>query len=339
MKGSKNTIIINGRLYDAVSGMPIAHTAGHSQPKPSVKTPRTAGQPQKLQRAFSDVAPARKATPPSHAVHKQPQKSQTLNRAAIKRPAVVTAAKQPPKPAATPISRSPAITKFGTNRQQSMAVKTTGEAPKIHPAVTKALHTLKERQVPVKPATVRSSKELKELLIKERLSEVETVDQPKHKKGLRGILKHPRLATILTSTLAILLLGGYLTYINLPNISMRVASTRAGIAASFPGYKPDGYSFQGPITYAPGEVAINFKSNTNNHSFTVRQTASNWDSQAVLDNHVLKQTPSYLTYQERGLTIYSFDNEAAWVNGGVLYSIEGNAQLSGEQILRIATSM
>lgn len=59
----------------------------------------------------------------------------------------------------------------------------------------------------------------------------------------------------------------------------------------------------------------------------------------MLDNYVNKQTENYLTYQEQGLTIFSFDNKAAWVNGGLLYSVEGNAQLSSEQILRLATSL
>jgi len=147
------------------------------------------------------------------------------------------------------------------------------------------------------------------------------------------------MATILMSSLALLLLAGYLTYINLPNISMRVAATRAGIAANYPNYNPDGYHFAGPITYQPGEVNISFKSNTNERGFSIKQKSSSWDSQAVLDNYVSKQTGTYLTYQERGLTIYSYGNHAAWVNGGLLYTIDGDAPLSSDQLLHIATSM
>ena len=120
---------------------------------------------------------------------------------------------------------------------------------------------------------------------------------------------------------------------------MRVAATRAGISANYPNYQPDGYHFAGPITYQPGEVTIDFKSNTNDNGFAIKQKASNWDSQAVLDNYVNKQTGTYLTYQERGLTIYSFGNRAAWVNGGLLYTIDGDAPLNSDQLLRIATSM
>lgn len=120
---------------------------------------------------------------------------------------------------------------------------------------------------------------------------------------------------------------------------MRVAASNAGINASFPGYKPDGYSLNGPITYAPGEVDINYRSNTSDGNFTLTQKSSNWDSQGVLDNYVRKQTSTYLTFQQRGVTVYTFANKAAWTNGGLLYTIDGDANLSSDQILRLATSL
>lgn len=385
MKG-RNIITINGRLYDALTGMPLPQAQAAAAKKPasaqaaSVKpTPKHAP---KTARVFNDFAkpvakvakPAAKpqaqaaaqpkpathpATPQStaHLVHQKPQRSQTLHRAALKRPATKPAAHKPAKPT---VHRSPVISKWGSlydsaeaaqqaeaaNRAEQQAqaqAQTQHPQPqyaKPHPVVAKALENIDQAQAPVKPAPAQSSKELKEMLIKERLAQVDTADKNKEKKRRSFFGGQKRLTTILTSSLAILLLGGYLTYINLPNISMRVAATRAGVAAAnFPSYKPDGYSFEGPITYSPGEIAINFNSNTNDQSYTVKQKTSNWDSQAVLDNFVTKHTDSYLTYQERGLTIFSFDNKAAWVNGGLLYTIEGNAKLNGEQILRIATSM
>lgn len=204
----------------------------------------------------------------------------------------------------------------------------------MHPVAAKAL----AQAAPAAVHQPQNSKELKEALIRERLAEA-TPNHEQHHSKKRRLTRQPRLATILTSSLALLLLAGYLTYINLPNISMRVAATRAGISANYPNYKPDGYHFAGPITYQPGEVNISFKSNTNERNFVIKQKASGWDSQAVLDNYVTKKTGTYLTYQERGLTIYSFGNKAAWVNGGLLYTIEGNAPLSSDQLLKIATSM
>ena len=85
---------------------------------------------------------------------------------------------------------------------------------------------------------------------------------------------------------------------------------------------------------------MNFKATTSDANFSVNQSKSSWDSDAVLDNYVTpKAGSSYMPYTERGLTIYTYNNSAAWVNGGILYTVEGNAPLSSEQIRRIATSL
>jgi hypothetical protein len=194
------------------------------------------------------------------------------------------------------------------------------------------------------PPVQLSSRELKEQLIKERLSEVgqnsqDTVESHSKVRGFLAQFRKPQLKHIAVATLAVLILGGYFAYMNMPSLSVRVAASRAGISASYPEYRPDGYSFSGPVAYAPGEVSLEFGSNTNDQSYTITQRASNWDSQAVLDNFVTQKSDSYLTYSEQGLTIYTFENKAAWVNRGVFYTIDGDASLSSEQILRIAASL
>lgn len=364
MKG-KSIITINGRSYDAVTGFPVEHEAApaHHRPtsntkhhhRPAQQHPAPAHRPY---RAFSDIAPrpighrpamtrvATAAHVPAQAarsVHEQPQKTKTLYRTALQRPAPaipnVSNLKNHQK------TRSPLITKFApqiptglqpvAEEVPEVQEQETPTPPTVHPTVAKAL----KRHAPA-PNTVEKTESphtLKERLIKQRLAEVDTKAAPAKREPRRA--GQPRLATVFTSALALLLLGGYLTYINLPNLSMRVAATQAGVAAKFPNYQPDGYRFDGPISYAPGEVTINFKSTTNDSRFSIKQKASNWDSQAVLDNYVTKQSSTYLTYQERGLTIYAFNNKAAWVSGGLLYTIEGDASLSSEQVLRMATNI
>ena len=352
----KNIITINGRSYDAVTGSPIApaHARQPEHHAPSAQQPSP-----KPHKAFSDISgPARIHTPPTlaattpqhkssehpdnkaHTIHQQPQKSQTLYRAALKKPMPLRQLEPAPVKVADYDTASaatyPAISHFNSRasghhaEQAVIAAATPERAPRVHPIVAKALSNQPVAAPPEQPQT---SRELKEALIRERLAEAQPNGE--HHRAHR----QPRLATILTSSLALLLLAGYLTYINLPNISMRVAATRAGIAANYPNYSPDGYHFAGPITYQPGEVNITFKSNTNNDRFDIQQKASSWDNQAVLDNYVSKQTGTYLTYEEHGLTIYSYGDHAAWVNGGLLYTIDGDAPLSSDELLRIATSM
>jgi hypothetical protein len=149
-----------------------------------------------------------------------------------------------------------------------------------------------------------------------------------------------RVVAILSATLAIVLLGGYVTYLNMPALSVRVAAAQAGIDAGYPNYRPDGYALNGPVTYSQGEVAMNFKANGGNQTFTLNQSKSGWDSAALLDNYVTPKAGSdYTPYTERGLTIYTYGNNAAWVNGGILYTIQGNAPLSSTQMREIATSL
>ena len=126
----------------------------------------------------------------------------------------------------------------------------------------------------------------------------------------------------------------------MPNLSVRVAAAQAGIDASYPGYHPDGYRLDGAIGYTQGEVNMKFASNSGPQNFTISQKKSSWDSTAVLDNFVKDRAgENYITYSERGLTIYTYGSSAAWVNNGVLYTIDGNAPLSSDQIRHIATSM
>lgn len=159
-------------------------------------------------------------------------------------------------------------------------------------------------------------------------------EQVKHKK------RYPRILSVSSAGLALLLLGGYFTYINMPSLSTRVAAAQAGINATYPSYHPDGYSLSGAVAYNQGEVHMKFASNAGPQSFTVDQTKSSWDSSAVLENYVTKKVgENYITYNEHGLTIYTFGGDAAWVNGGILYTISGDAPLSGDQIRHIATSM
>jgi hypothetical protein len=342
MKG-RNTITINGRAYDAISGMPLPNALVHQRAAQQVMAKILQPTPHityRSQNSFT-VQHSKVASP---AVHKQLQRSQTLHRAALRRP---EPAVKPSVPAPANLHyRSPVISKFGlppsplqTPTHHQLPDEPPATPPTVHPTVARALSHMEHNQAPAKPQPAHSPKELKEMLIRERLAEVDAAEASKPKKERGFLRRHSRLTTALAGSLAVLVLGGYLTFINLPNISMRVAATRAGVAATLPSYHPDGYSFAGPIAYSPGQVAVSFKSNTNDHNFTITQKASNWDSQAVLDNYVSRQTDSYLTYQEHGLTIYSFDNKAAWVNGGLLYTMDGTGDLTSDQILHIATSM
>lgn len=155
-----------------------------------------------------------------------------------------------------------------------------------------------------------------------------------------------RLSSVLASSfsrtfaggLAALLLIGYVTYLNYPGLAIRIAAARANIPASMPGYLPDGYRFDGPIAYGQGELELTFDSGDD--TLTLAQSASPWDSASLLENRIRQQSSRYSTYQENGLTIYTYDGRTAvWVNSGVLYEISSSAFIDPEEIVKMASSL
>ncbi len=309
----KQTITINGVHYDASSGLP------------------------------NETAKKAASRGGHHAtnIHQKTQRSSTLNRSYAKKPAG-----QPKSPTHATIkrkvtvSRSPHITKFAKDPQPiSKPVRVMDIGPSVHPHVAKA-HTKSHTKAQTKHAPVQlqhpPAKQLKEQAIAKALANAAPEKKaPKHRSPKRS-----RKLSVASASLAIMLLAGYLTYLNLPALSVRVAAAQAGIDASYPDYRPTGYRLNGPVAYAGGEVSMNFKANASTQQFSINQSKSSWDSSALLANYVEpKAGESYDTYSDAGLTIYTYGSNAAWVNGGILYTIEGDAALSNDQVRHIATSM
>lgn len=318
---SKQTITINGVIYDTQTGMPVDNSAHTEQ-------------------AAATFAP----TPKGHAaktMHRTTQKSQTLRRQVVKQVIATSAAKKPAPISKPSIARSPSITKFaphpvGATKPAKTVRRVTDIAPMSHPMAAKAVAKSHARHTSQAAHAPKPSQIIKQEAIADALDKA-----PTHKTRAKVVNhKKPRALTIASASLALLLLGGYFTYLNMPTLSVRMAAVQSGVSASYPGYHPDGYNIRGLVTYSDSRVNMTFAANGGPQSYTVGQAKSNLDSSAVLENYVKpKAGGSYIPYSQQGLTIYIFGNNAAWVNGGILYTIDGNAPLSSEQILHIASSM
>lgn len=282
---------------------------------------------------------------PAHASAMSPliRKSRTLYQHAIKNPAthgVMLARKAGHN---MDIARSKSIAHFAprpiainTSQKPASGGRKLDIGPSRHPL---AMRVDRMRSIAQQPATkvepTKSLKTVKEEAIAEALQAPAKKQPPKS-----GFLKrHFKFINIFSISLAVFIVIGCIIYLNMPSISVRVASYQAGIGATFPKYHPDGYSLDGPVSYANDEVTINFRANTGTAKFTIKQTKSSWDSSAVKNKVNKDSKGEFITTQERGLTIYTYNGNAAWVNGGILYTITGNAPLSGDQIRRIATSL
>lgn len=364
---TQKTITINGRAYDAVTGLPVESPKAPSTPKtvvpkrapqvtpaarpvaaPIKKTAAPAPKPAAKPLAKSTTPAASRGTSVSESVHSNVQKSKTLMRRAAKKPTApqkIVRRTQPGKH--MDFARNTNVAKFAPHPVVK-EVKTASASPvkaapvasldkpaQPHPAAVRALakaHAKKESKA--KAAQPATSKDVKDAAIAKALAtpKAKAKKAPKNKWVKRGI--------IIGSSILLLLVVLFAVYKFIPSVSVSIAAAQAGIEARYPDFTPDGYSLNQPVTYADGEVNLTFKSNSNDSSYSINQKRSSWDSSATLDNVVVPEVgQNYATTKERGLTIYTYEKGAAWVNGGILYTIKGDAQLSGDQIRRIATSL
>lgn len=347
MRG-KNTLVINGKVYDAITGLPVAAPDKAPDAAPtavSVASPVVAP---------TEVKAIARARSPHHAAsaHRTTRRSSTLRRDVLKKPAPQAQTSSIRRKAQIGhVAKSPHISHFAAHPQplQRQTAPNTPKRLDITPAKPAApaivSHTHAKVAKPLHHAQPKlSSRALKEHLIAERLASVDTsreqASTATRAKRRSLFARQPRVASLIAASFAVMVLGGYFTYLNMPGLSVRVAAAQADVAATFPDYHPDGYRFSGPVAFAPGQVSINFEANGGTTGYTVTEQKSSWDSQAVYDNIVAQAgDDNYITNSQQGLTIYTFDGDAAWVNKGILYTVSGDAPLSNEQLLRIASSL
>jgi len=365
--GNKNFIEINGKKYDAVTGA-MLHDSGQPIAKPitSVQPVQNSGVVDGFVRRQK---PSVHRTAAQHAV-KQVQKSSTLMRNAVNKPTSVVHKVKSDKPSihksqlgtsvrrsetAMHTAQSTQINKFEHPSNRSSVVKT------MQPGLT-VKHQVKQQvahaQSPIvshSPVTqpIHHQQTTTRSLSAEKMINAALANAHSHEAvdyGTKTTKKRSRLMKKLgvskrtmsmgSGALAVVLLAGFFAVQNVPNLSMRVAATRAGFDATMPGYKPAGFSFKGPIKYSPGQVSVSYASNTDKRSYEVKQKASNWNSDALLANFVVSEGKQYQTFQDRGRTMYIYDkSNATWVDGGIWYQIEGESNMTTDQLIRIASSI
>jgi hypothetical protein len=230
-----------------------------------------------------------------------------------------------------PIHSRKLIKPIPTNRQM--------DAQTIKHPIIKSVEKTKQQTANLtpKPTIKKSSRQIKEEAIAESLNQ--TADN--NVKDKRKFRKYVNFINIFSVGIVLVFIAGCLTYLYMPSFSVRIASVQAGINASYPQYHPDGYSLNGPILYSDGEVSMTFHANTGDSEFVLKESKSSWDSSAVRDmvNKDSKGEFIVTPTEVHGLSIYTYGSNAAWVNGGILYTIKGNIKLSNDQIRRIAASL
>lgn len=360
MSNPKNTITINGKTYDATTGVPVGgvfapsvRTTDGFAARPSAPAAQNAHQPRRERAPHKTVA--------AKAVHHRQDKSKTLMRSGVKNPA---RHKRPiPQPAADVhleprqtlrphhasatasaahraghVQRSHLVSKFGASHQpvvkkhQPLAV----QHPPQHPAKQPSTHP-PEELVPKSAASA---------MLDAALVKAVSHEQPKHHTATkrhrvaRKMGLSPRFVSISAAIALVVLVGAYFTYQNLPRIAMRIAASRSGISASYPGYTPRGYAMSGAISYSPGQIVVNFKSKQDQQSYAISQQKSNWNSETLESSYLAKLDQPVRRENAAGRTVFIYgDTNATWIDGGIWYRVDGKANLSTDQLLKLAASL
>ena len=124
---------------------------------------------------------------------------------------------------------------------------------------------------------------------------------------------------------------------SMPDISAKVAAAQNG--ASYPSFVPRDF-IASSASFQKNTFTLEFVGPDKTH-FTLDQEKLPWDSNALLNNYV-KPTwgEQYDTIREQGLTIYMYQSNAAWVNGGTVYKLNTTSgSLSKKQLKNIITSL
>jgi hypothetical protein len=338
-----SSIELNGKRYDVHTGKLLVQDVAitpNAHPKPSrilredvIKKPSAAKQ-----------------------VHSSPQHSKTLMRHAVKKPSKLT----PPKPVSTstvvdvvsplrPLSTtSQTLLSKRQDRerekrahhikQSNLVSRFSSHAVPVQHTVTKTVQPLAVQPAPVLTHHF-TALPAAEAMIERGLRAAQNHSAPKaHHRSKKSV--HTKRASFAAASLAVLLFGAFFAFQNVPNVSMRYAASKSGVSAQLPGYKPSGFALSNRIQYTPGQVTLNFSSNSDERNFTLTQRSSTWNSDTLLSHYVTSNSEQFQTYEDKGRTIYLYgDSNATWVNGGVWYEIDGNSQLNRDQLIRIATSI
>ncbi len=332
--GAKEHIIeLNGRRYDAVTGKMVTLKPAKPEATPVSTT--------SLDGFAKTVKPIIKSG--NNVSAHQAEKSKTLMRNTVKPP------EKKSYDDSSMVQKSPSLLSSAI-LSKSRAIK---KSPLVHRFGDVTPHNKQSSNPDTNQKTIRrvqavaTATTVNDDPISRGLAKADSHKQPKPKKlrvGTRIAKKlHISTRTLSASTIVLagLIVVGFFAFQNMSNISMRLASARANVKGTVPGYQPSGFGLKGGISYSPGQIVLGYNSNSDDREFTITQRTSSWNSETLVENYdALKNDAAYQTIKGKGKTVYLFDgSNATWVDGGIWYKIEGNSKLNSDQLLNIANSL
>lgn len=340
-KKVRTTIKLNGQKYNALSGQQIGAVKRIGNIDGIVMHPTH--------------KPSMTRTRPLPTAVKKPSATTTLMRAAVTKPTkssrLISRVNAPltldtTNPIKTPLMAGIVDQKLA---RRAMKVKLNNKISRFGaPVPTTATISSNPYSAPLKmapkeamPKAEVKPKDIFEHAIEQANSHQQPTLTKKELKQLHG--RKPFKKSIAGYTVAgfvALIIIGYGAYASMPNVMVKVASIRAGFAASLPAYHPSGYSLAS-VGYSPGRVAFNFNSNIDSRNFKLTEQSSNWDSATLVSSIIMPaQGNNYKKLMVNGQTVYLFGQDmATWVSNGIRYQVQGNGSLSTNQLVKLATNL
>ncbi len=368
----KTYLDINGQRYNADTGNVLSEKAASNQsnisrqPHKQVLDGVVVRQPYtkmsaSVTRPLKHPKPHMKQTshPKAPTSHRKTESTKTLMRQAVRKPSLSGLLHSNTNIANGSSTESVSIATWpGINHERAQRAKTVNKSTLISRfgstglLVRTAVLPVKHKdKLPQSKPSVKvqrdavQTKAKKDDVFAQGLANATSHEQPKLKKSrLNHRIAHklhirPKMFNIGAAVLAAILLGGFILYQNLSNLTVRLASVKAGLHASLPSYSPSGFTLKGPVQYAPGQVTLNFHSNSDQRSFQVKQQASSWNSENLLQTYVAKNNQPYQTYQDEGRMVYIDKDSANLVTGTKWVQVKSDGTLSSNQMLNIVKSI
>jgi hypothetical protein len=367
---NKNIIILNGKHYDAVSGTIVMSNKQAAPQGQSVDGFRpTATSHKSSNKPIGALKPVIQSKRSKHQIHvtvhsiaQKPQPARTLMRHAVKKPSGLRKLEKPAikGQTSTDIGQSIKIhtSQVSLHKASShtvddarlerskhvikpMAIRrfTPVAASTYVPSTRASVAIPQSNSYSSAPVSAPAQTPQPQQNIFEKAMAASTSHQEKYTGPVSAKLRKRQHAGFAALLVAVLMIAGFVAYLNVPNLTMTVASARAGFHASLPAYLPSGFSTK-HVGYNTGTVSTEYKSNTDSRSFTITQKESDWDSNALVTNYVTMTNQSYQTYQLGGRSVYIYgEGNATWVDGGVWYTVNSNGSLPNKQLLNIAAGL
>lgn len=344
---SKIVVQVNGKSYDAVSGRrmddviaPVKHTAAPAKKPISVIQSKPKSAPVQSRQAASHTKP--------HA----PQTSHTLMRRAVKKPTAglkkqVQVQHELAHASPHAISVKHSVVHVDHARlQRAASIEKNEQVRRFHSPATipvtfadvpvrTAPQTLPASEPPLAPPPTPTNNPL-DMFEQAITNATHYVDVAAHKSHFKKKARRHALA-MSAGVLALLFIGGFAAYLNVPKLQVAVAGNVAGVSTTAPNFSAAGFQYKG-VKAQNSRLIYTFASEFASYELVEQKT--NWSGSDMIEqvsSVAANGTPNYTELEAGVATIYKFSSRhATWVKNGIWYQVHGEQPLSDAQLLALA---